>query len=499
MGVEIGATGPRRCGAGPLDVCGSQTETLGLKNPHRDNARTLEGITSVSRRTTQGEPQGCDLAGSPGRVSLGLKLDGGGSRVFDGGMSVLEAQPAMDDDSFLSAGSFPRGRDRRKSARIPLTKPVRVGAPGGLPQSPVSAADLSVGGMFIDADRPVRVGARFSVQVPLASGSSVYIEEAEVVYNRQASSAPGFGVRFVLIDPATEAAIGQEVARLSPKTLPEMPNRPNSMVAEAPTLVPAAFGGDVAVHPAPHRESSLLDQALSLDASNPSDLGPADLSMRPAATMYARAGTQGWFWRHARRMGLLFSAVAAVTVLAATVVFLWSAPPLQRGPEDVEAGPIVPADTHRALMEDEPPAVELVPPPPAPKRRRARGSKRKPLPGFVPAERVKAEEVEEAEEADDVLDDVDMDIRVDVFSFRLSPRARVKRTMIYRSPERVVIDLVNQDPRLATPPSGQTGIRRFRVGRHPGFVRLVLDAAHPIEKASAEVDGRQLKVSVTYR
>src|SRR5215470_10315724 len=92
--------------------------------------------------------------------------------------------------------------DRRQSARIPVFGPVRMGPPSQQPYAVVSATNLSRGGLFIDADRPVRVGARFSAEVPLKTGGAIYIPEAEVAYNREHRTGSGFGVRF--IDPPAE-------------------------------------------------------------------------------------------------------------------------------------------------------------------------------------------------------------------------------------------------------------------------------------------------------
>ena len=100
--------------------------------------------------------------------------------------------------------------ERRSSARVPLDRPVRIGSPGGLPFATVSARDLSANGLFIDSERDVRVGARFSVEVPLSADERVYVSVAEVVDNRVSTSGSGFGVRFVEV--ASEARVALENA-----------------------------------------------------------------------------------------------------------------------------------------------------------------------------------------------------------------------------------------------------------------------------------------------
>lgn len=140
-------------------------------------------------------------------------------------------------DTALSPALFADGADRRESPRIPLRHPVKVGPPNQGPESLVSARDLSAQGLFIDADRPVRVGARFSVEIVLDDDRRVYVPEAEVAYNREHGRGTGFGVRFVVIDPAARALLQQEIDRhfqvaLDPQTM--IP----SIVAEEPLETP---------------------------------------------------------------------------------------------------------------------------------------------------------------------------------------------------------------------------------------------------------------------
>ena len=93
--------------------------------------------------------------------------------------------------------------ERRRSARVPVSGPIRVGPPHREPHARLSATDLSTGGLFIDADRPVRVGARFCAEIVLSDGRHLYIPEAEVAYNRDRPHGAGFGVRF--LDVSEEA------------------------------------------------------------------------------------------------------------------------------------------------------------------------------------------------------------------------------------------------------------------------------------------------------
>ena len=76
-----------------------------------------------------------------------------------------------------------------------------------MPTNEVSAADISTGGVFIDADRPVRVGARFSVQIELPDGEAIYIPEAQVVYNRERRQGAGFGASFVSFEDEAQRPV----------------------------------------------------------------------------------------------------------------------------------------------------------------------------------------------------------------------------------------------------------------------------------------------------
>ncbi|MCA9549590.1 MAG: PilZ domain-containing protein, partial [Myxococcales bacterium] len=134
--------------------------------------------------------------------------------------------------------------DRRRSARVPLAHPVRVGPPKEAPEALVSARDLSADGMFIDADRPVRVGARFSAEITLPDGQQIYVAQAEVAYNREHLHGAGFGVHFVEIDPVDRALIEAEVNRFvraelgSTTLVPSIIAARPAPVSELPTLAP---------------------------------------------------------------------------------------------------------------------------------------------------------------------------------------------------------------------------------------------------------------------
>lgn len=149
----------------------------------------------------------------------------------------------------------PAPGERRSSARVPLTAPVRIGPPGGLPYAAVSARDLSAGGLFVDAERNVRVGARFSVEVPLTNGQRVYVSEAEVIDNRRRGDARGFGARFVVLSSEGRRLLEEEVCERASVTLRPSAGRrdaPERSALEAPV---GGLAGDDPPSPVPSPSS----------------------------------------------------------------------------------------------------------------------------------------------------------------------------------------------------------------------------------------------------
>lgn len=156
-------------------------------------------------------------------------------------MSQISGATLLSDYSHPLLGG---DADRRRSPRVPLAHPVRVGPPKEAPEALVSARDLSADGMFIDADRPVRVGARFSAEITLPDGQQIYVAQAEVAYNREHLHGAGFGVHFVEIDPVDRALIEAEVNRFvraevgSTTLVPSIIAARPAPVSELPTLAP---------------------------------------------------------------------------------------------------------------------------------------------------------------------------------------------------------------------------------------------------------------------
>jgi hypothetical protein len=287
---------------------------------------------------------------------------------------------------------FPNGLDRRNSARIPLAGAVRMGPPSGDPYATVSARDVSTGGLFIDADRPVKLGARFSAEIQLGSGKMIYVPEAEVAYNRENPSGSGFGVRFV--DPPAEIieVIEREIekTREAVARVPTLPPVSTFEVLESHTIAPV-------VEKVPDREPELARES-KIELKRESVREPARGSKRAlkdenATEIFARdtlsslpqepsigddafdvesylpESAPAWWeeWmrvghdlkarvlERSRRVPLLWTTLAitgSVLVVSAIGLALWSG----TRAEAVEVTPIVDrgvtAGTHQALMGD---------------------------------------------------------------------------------------------------------------------------------------------------
>lgn len=477
---------------------------------------------------------------------------------FSHTMSHLSHDPAC-ADTFIGPVLFADGMDRRATARIPLASRVRIGPPNGLPTSVVSASDLSVGGLFIDADREVRVGARFSVEVPLDDGSRVYVAEAEVAYNRERPSSSGFGVRFVTIDVDAAHLIANAIEKVTGFTTDvidrprKKPKAERTGLSALPTIVPAPLT-DFSDLPEP----SVLHESVVLDA----ELDLAE-ERRPA--------TPGWWTRTSARttdalhdvhlavierlrrapriaQGIAFIGAAALTT--ALAITLWSGGDAKAVEPKNTDGPNVPASTHQVLMGQAPidaleaPSDEpvLVKPSSAKKRVTLPPLVRldEPKPEVAKAEPAKSEvakaepaklqpskatpakpepskpEPAKAEPAKEALakaqDAPEAEAPKAKFStaaqailggsedrvkIPLAPGARVLKTHVFSNPTRYVIDVTDQPCPIAAPaPTG--AVTRIRSGRHPEYCRIVMDLDQPLDAGRWSMAGDTLVVTLTY-
>lgn len=133
---------------------------------------------------------------------------------MDASIGLVSSLTTMSHESHSVAETIPmaipfeNALDRRRKPRIPCAGPVRLGPAHQPVRSTLLLEDLSSGGLFIRCPRPVQVGARFSIELPLPSGETLYIPEAEVIYNRSVSEElQGFGAEFVNLPAEVEAKL----------------------------------------------------------------------------------------------------------------------------------------------------------------------------------------------------------------------------------------------------------------------------------------------------
>jgi hypothetical protein len=439
-------------------------------------------------------------------------------------MSEIGAAP-LDHDTHLMPILFRDGSDRRRSARIPLATQVRIGPPNGTPYALVSASDLSKGGLFIDADRPVRVGARFSAEIELPSHTKIYVSEAEVAYNRERRDGSGFGVRFVCLDEDALAAVAEEIDRVTDETSHIRSSKKDA--SELPTLPPArtrntSIAPSLGVEFSEYPEPEIVDEALELESM----IQASRLSERLQAGLQK---TRKQFLERAKSapavfrvlaitgaIGLVGSAAYAVAQGAGADAVAPAIDPTEHG---------VAASTHQVLMGtkdsaalDRPSAIEpasiedpklrrkLLPPLVVLEEEKVAA---RPLPPVVKAPVVKApvaavKPAPKAEKRDDSDSKIDEAIarledkaiaKIDAKRKPsrtlqlggIDPGARVIKTHLFKAPDRFVIDLAGQKGAIETP----AGVRS---GRHPDFFRVVIDS--PSESARATISGSKLLVTL---
>lgn len=131
----------------------------------------------------------------------------------------------------------PRGGKERATVRVPLGVPVNYTV--GRWQSQGVVFNLSKTGMFLSTDLPVEAGHRLQVQFILPGVPRLFELSGVIVWTASTAggiSPAGMGVKFLDLDPATEAQLSAfvklEVQRLSPPPLASGP-RPEAGVRSA--------------------------------------------------------------------------------------------------------------------------------------------------------------------------------------------------------------------------------------------------------------------------
>lgn len=379
---------------------------------------------------------------------------------------------------------FPKGSDRRTSARIPLSGAVRMGPPSGEPYANVSARDISVGGLFIDADRAVKVGARFSTEIALGNGTKLYVPEAEVAYNRDRPHGSGFGVRF--IDPPMElvGAIEREIEKTH-AAIARVPSLPPVSVIEVLQEQAVENATEIVVRdtlPPLPREPGLGDETFDIESQMPERI-PAwwEDWMNVGHDLKARV------LERSRRVPLLWTTLAitgGVLVVSAIGLALWSG----TRAEAVEPVKLqdrgVTAATHHVLMGEQP-LPDMVAPPKEIVAAAPVVEVKKPLPPLVTVERLEKKTTPKPTK----------DLKTKI---ALAPNAKVLKTHVLKAPDRFVIDVVGQD-KAPVMPSVSGAIKSIRFGKHPEFSRIVIETSGAIDNGRASKKGPELSVAIELR
>lgn len=270
--------------------------------------------------------------------------------------------------------------DRRASARVPLDRPVRIGPPGGRPYATVSARDFSVGGLFIDSEREVRVGARFAVEIPVSDVERAYISVAEVVDNRSSTKGSGFGVRFIEMSDESRDLLESTISARIYVPLRSEPDdgEPTGFDIPPGSVLPnraeAELGGDV--EPRTFGDEPRVSKLTSRlgDESSPSPgpvYGPMyelDVEARGVTPTLVSRARDRWSKLKAwvRSLSLISGVsyvMAALAVMAAGLLVMFDGP-LQAGDVFVEARRTLTPDVHERLAgRSEPKGISEIPSP----------------------------------------------------------------------------------------------------------------------------------------
>jgi len=370
--------------------------------------------------------------------------------------------------------------ERRRSARVPISGPIRVGPPHRDPHARLSATDLSTGGMFIDADRPVRVGARFCAEIVLSDGRHLYIPEAEVAYNRDRPHGAGFGVRFVDLSDDVRQMLEDEVARLGSEPMAEE-------------------GVDLGLD---DREPTVSVPPLATDAPDaPGLASTAPLPLDRPERFERRRASDAWSrLRHEARamtaqlpsLWLVLAGLGGALLVAAVGLVIWAelstAPRVVTRPADAVPSGLT-SKTHQRLMgedvpEDLPPLAPLVPPAALDREGVAdRASGPAPSSDAAPAPKTRGARLERRPPAASASGEAPAGSRPDPLPPGAAPigrvglpeDARIERTSRLRSPPRFVVDVVGLDRMPDRVEVDASRVDRVRFGRHEGFGRLVFD------------------------
>lgn len=425
------------------------------------------------------------------------------------------------NDTLMTGLLFRDGQDRRRNARVPFERPVRVGPAYGAPYATVIAENLSAGGVFIRSDRDAELGAQFSCEVELPTGEKLYIPEVEVLYER--GDKTGFGAKFSALTNEVRAIL--ECAAVFPSEVltPDGGGVSMSMICDAQTALPTLSPRPIDVNsdckqteevetqesdlslslpPEPFDELSepiLLGRQEDTDVvrdRTPRETNPTRIirNMRVRVARRARARPRMW-------TALLIGGVLGLVAAGLTLRDNNATTGDRIG--TIEPPATMGADTHAVLIgaREEPVAMtpvkdDAIVPAPDPKPNPVDSVK---LALVAPTTGPKAATVKTAAPAKKppIPAKTASSPAGSTVALGVSASAEVLRTHVLRNPPRIVIDLIGQDGQVKTP-AADANVARVRVGEHPGYTRVVLDMRRVIARADTTKKGGALSVRLDH-
>ena len=428
-------------------------------------------------------------------------------------------------------------QDRRRSHRVLLERPfISIGPPEGAPTAKVRARDLSLGGVFVEAQSPIEPGTRFCLELNL--GPVVcYVAIVEAIDNRIFPGFQGFGARFIKITHASRRAIANYLAKsLAGRELHDS----EISFSEKPTLAPAQSS---VLDPEEFQGLDSVDSVLQPELVSDDEL-PAVVQKRSKRVRAAPCDTSGAVnaakrertWNvpvqnqnNVSQLLVMAGCLGAATLLVLSV-YLTSHENSRNKEEKSGERTTVTASTHKVLMgieqhdevwalgqagkKDRSKKVQIVEPLPplVDIDALAQTSKR----GQRPAKPVKkqsnkrkVQEVEPLEVKSRIVErpkkpkpyrpkkrlgwltkGQELELRVAVPDY-----ARLRRSYVLHNPERLVVDIEGLDD-IPQMPKVKGYVSKIRVGKHPGYVRIVFDLNKKVSEGTARVTNGVLYTAI---
>ncbi len=173
--------------------------------------------------------------------------------------------------------------DRRRHRRLTLIREIEYEVKGGKVQKRL--ADLSVGGMFIDTQKPLQPGSILTVRVRLPNYHEPVVATAEVKY---AHEGIGMGVQFLDLKPEDREKIEKLVEKLYSQIMPPDQGLPYKKSSRISVNVPVTIKG------MERNGAGFMDNAtiVSLSKNGASLLTDRDLEIGMTLFLYTANGLE---------------------------------------------------------------------------------------------------------------------------------------------------------------------------------------------------------------